>query len=73
VQDVSPDERDELLDRLFDGDNDSLVDDDVEPPAATDDPALAALVAQAEKLAGRRRRSQARSPCSDHVGELLER
>jgi Helicase conserved C-terminal domain/SNF2-related domain len=67
---LSPDERGELLDRLFDGDADSLVEDDVEPPAATDDPALAALVAQAEKLAG-----QAGDPklkvVSDHVVELL--
>jgi superfamily II DNA or RNA helicase len=67
---LSPDERSELIDRLFDGDTDSLVEDDVEPPAATDDPALAALVAQAEKLAG-----QAGDPklkvVSDHVAELL--
>ena len=69
-EELSPDERGELLDRLFDGDADSLVEDDVEPPAATDDPALAALVAQAEKLAG-----QAGDPklkvVSDHVAELL--
>lgn len=69
-EELSPDERGELLDRLFDGDADSLVEDDVEPPVATDDPALAALVAQAEKLAG-----QAGDPklkvVSDHVVELL--
>ena len=67
---LSADERGELFDRLFDGDADSLVEDDVEPPAATDDPALAALVAQAEKLAG-----QAGDPklkvVTDHVVELL--
>lgn len=69
-EELSPDQRGELLDRLFDGDADSLVEDDVEPPAATDDPALAALVAQAEKLAG-----QAGDPklkvVSDHVVDLL--
>ena len=69
-EEMSPDERGELLDRLFDGDADNLVEDDVEPPAATDDPALAALVAQAEKLAG-----QAGDPklkvVSDHVVDLL--
>ncbi|AKQ68204.1 Superfamily II DNA/RNA helicase, SNF2 family [Myxococcus hansupus] len=69
-EELSPDERGELLDRLFDGDADSLVEDDVEPPAATDDPALTALAAQAEKLAG-----QAGDPklkvVSDHVVELL--
>jgi superfamily II DNA or RNA helicase len=51
-EDLDADDRAEILDRLFDGDADSLTDDDVEPPAATDDPALADLVAQAEKLAG---------------------
>jgi superfamily II DNA or RNA helicase len=69
-EELSPDQRGELLDRLFDGDADSLVEDDVEPPAATDDAALAALVAQAEKLA-----SQAGDPklkvVSDHVVDLL--
>ncbi len=69
-EELSPEERGELLDRLFDGDVDSLIEDDVEPPAATEDPALAALVAKAEKLAG-----QAGDPklkvVSDHVVELL--
>jgi hypothetical protein len=69
-EDLSPEERDELLDRLFDGDADSLVEDDVEPPAATDDPALAALVAQAEKLAGRSGDPKLKT-VSDHVIELL--
>lgn len=67
---LSTEERGELLDRLFDGDADSLIEDDVEPPAATEDPALAALVSKAEKLAG-----QAGDPklkvVSDHVVELL--
>jgi hypothetical protein len=67
---LSSEERAELLDRLFDGDADSLIEDDVEPPAATEDPALAALVAKAEKLAG-----QAGDPklkvVSDHVAELV--
>jgi superfamily II DNA or RNA helicase len=63
-------DRDEILDRLFDGDADRLIDDDVEPPAASDDPALAALVARAEQLAG-----QGGDPklkvLGDHVAELL--
>lgn len=67
---LSSDARGELLDRLFDGDADSLIEDDVEPPAATEDPALAALVASAEKLT-----RQAGDPklkvVSDHVVELL--
>lgn len=67
---LSSEERGEILDRLFDGDADSLIEDDVEPPAATQEPALAALVAQAEKLAG-----QAGDPklkvVTDHVAELL--
>jgi superfamily II DNA or RNA helicase len=46
------DEREALLDRLFDGASDALPDDDVEPPVGTDDPALAELIAQAERLTG---------------------
>lgn len=67
---LSGDERIDLVDRLFDGDADSLVDDDVEPPAASDDPALTALIAQAEKLSG-----QAGDPklkvVTEHVADLL--
>lgn len=69
-EELSPDQRGELLDRLFDGDADSLVEDDVEPPAATDDPALAGLVAQAEKLA-REAGDPKLKVVSDHVVELL--
>ena len=52
--DDGEDEREALLDRLFDGTSDALSDDDVEPPAGTDDPALAALISQAEQLAGQK-------------------
>ncbi|WP_312892351.1 MULTISPECIES: helicase-related protein [Paraburkholderia] len=69
-EELGPDERTQILDRLFDGDADGLVDDDVEPPVATGDSALAALVTQAERLAG-----QAGDPklkvVSDHVADLL--
>ncbi|MBI5500476.1 MAG: DEAD/DEAH box helicase [Deltaproteobacteria bacterium] len=47
-------EREELLDRLFDGTSDALSPDDVEPPAGTEDPALGALISQAEELAGQK-------------------
>lgn len=67
---LDAEDRGEILDRLFDGDADNLIDDDLEPPAATDDPALAALVTQAEALAG-----QGGDPklkvLSDHVADLL--
>lgn len=63
-------DRDEILDRLFDGDSDRLIDDDVEPPAASEDPALAALVAQAERLAGQGGDPKLKVLC-DHVAELL--
>lgn len=43
---------DTLEGRVFDGAVDALVDDDVEPPAGTDAPALKDLIAQAERLAG---------------------
>ena len=63
-------DEEELEDRVFDGASDALPDDDVEPPAATDDAALAALIEQSEALAG-----QAGDPklrlLTDHVGELL--
>jgi hypothetical protein len=59
-----------LEDRVFDGGADSLPDDDVEPPAGTEDPALLQLIEKAEKLAG-----QSGDPklklLSDHLGQLL--
>ncbi len=57
-------------DDVFDGAADALPDDDVEPPAGSDDEALAALIAQAEELAG-----QAGDPklklLTDHVTRLV--
>lgn len=47
-----PEEREALLDRLFDGSSDALPDDDLEPAVGTDDPALGALIERAERLAG---------------------
>ena len=56
--------------RVFDGAADALPVDDVEPAVATDDPALAALIEEAERLTG-----QADDPklklLTDHVGQLL--
>lgn len=61
---------DDVEARVFDGAADALPDDDVEPPAASDDKALATLIAQAEELAG-----QAGDPklklLTDHVTELV--
>lgn len=63
-------EEDALEDRLFDGRDDALPDDDVEPPAATDDPALEELIRRAERLVG-----QSGDPklklLTDHLGQLL--
>jgi superfamily II DNA or RNA helicase len=60
-----------LEERLFDGSADALPDDDVEPPAAIDDPSLARLIAQAEHLAG-----QSGDPklklLIDHIGQLTD-
>ena len=65
------DDREALLDRVFDGSEDSLPDDDLEPPAGSDDPKLTALIASAEKLAG-----QSGDPkmkvLTDHVAELIK-
>ena len=63
-------ERDALLDRLFDGASDAMPDDDVEPPVGTGDPSLTALIEQAERLAG-----QAGDPklklLTEHLEKLL--
>lgn len=62
---------DDVQARVFDGAADALPDDDVEPPTATDAKALAALIMQAEELAG-----QAGDPklklLTDHVAELVK-
>lgn len=61
----------DVEDRVFDGAADALPDDDVEPPAATDNKTLAALITQAEELAG-----QAGDPklklLTDHIAELVK-
>lgn len=61
---------DGLESRVFDGSADALPDDDVEPPAGTDDPALKELITQAERLAG-----QSGDPklkiLADHLNELI--
>ena len=62
---------DDVEARVFDGAADALLDDDVEPPAASDDKALTMLIAQAEELAG-----QADDPklklLTGHVAELVK-
>lgn len=62
---------DDIEARVFDGAADALPDDDVEPPAASEEKALAALIMQAEELAG-----QAGDPklkiLTDHVTELVK-
>lgn len=62
---------DDIEARVFDGAADALSDDDVEPPAASEDKALTGLIAQAEELAG-----QAGDPklkiLTDHVAELVK-
>ncbi len=61
---------DGLESRVFDGAADALPDDDVEPPAGTDDPALNDLIEQAERLAG-----QSGDPklkvLTEHLSELI--
>lgn len=51
---MTGEEEDELRERVFDGTEDSLPQDDGELPAQTDDPELANLVAQAERLLGQK-------------------
>ena len=70
-EDLDDEAREELLDRIFDGEVDALVADDVEAPAGGDSPALARLIDQAEKLAGRSGDPKLRT-ASEHVAELVE-
>jgi superfamily II DNA or RNA helicase len=70
--DIEANEDDETLeDRLFDGGADFLPEDDVEPPAATDDPALKKLIAQAERLAGHKGDPKLKL-LSDHLTTLVK-
>ena len=70
-EDLGAEAREDLLDRIFDGDVDALVADDVEPPAGGDNPALARLIEQAEKLAGQSGDPKLKA-ASEHVAELVE-
>ena len=70
-EDPGAEVREDLLDRIFDGDADALVADDVEPPAGGDGPALARLIGQAERLAGQSGDPKLRT-ASEHVAELVE-
>lgn len=67
----SPEEEEALEDHLFDGGADALLEDDIEPPAASDDPALKKLIKQAESLSG-----QSGDPklklLTGHLGELVK-
>jgi ERCC4-related helicase len=49
---VTDADEDVLRDRVFDGSDDAMVDDDAELPADNADPALADLIAQAQRLTG---------------------
>jgi len=51
---LTGEEEDELRERVFDGTEENLPQDDGELPAQTDDPALANLVIQAESLLGQK-------------------
>ena len=70
-EELGAEAREDLLDRIFDGDADALVEDDVEPPIGSDDPALAGLIAQAERMAGRSGDPKLKA-ASDHVAELVK-
>ncbi|MBI3726267.1 DEAD/DEAH box helicase [bacterium] len=59
-----------ILDRVFDGSADVLPDDDIEPPAGTDDPALADLIGQAEQLTGQTGDPKLKL-LADHLKELI--
>lgn len=60
----------ELSERVFDGDVDTLAEDDVEPVVGGDDQKLAALVAQAKSLLGQSGDPKLRV-VTEHVKELI--
>jgi len=62
---------DDIEARVFDGASDALPDDDVEPPAASEDKALTALIAQAEELAGQDGDPKLKL-LTDHLSELVK-
>ncbi|MBI3074428.1 MAG: DEAD/DEAH box helicase [Deltaproteobacteria bacterium] len=61
----------EISARVFDGESDALSEDDVEPPAGSDDPGLGGLIAQAEQLAGQSGDPKLKAVI-DHLRELVE-
>ena len=69
-EDLGDAAREDLLDRIFDGDADALVADDVELPAGGDSPALTRLIGQAERLAGQGSDPKLRA-ASEHVAALV--
>lgn len=60
-----------LQERVLDGAADILPDDDVEPPAATDDPELKKLIAMSEALSGQEGDPKLKV-LSEHLKQLLE-
>ena len=70
-EDLDDEAREDLLSRVFDGEADALITDDVEPPAGGDGPELARLVEQAERLAGRNGDPKLRAAEAE-VTELVE-
>ena len=70
-EDLGDETREDLLDRIFDGDVDALVADDIEPPVGGDGPTLARLIGQAARLAGRTGDPKLRA-AAKHVAELVD-
>ena len=69
-EELDPEAREDLLDRIFDADTEASIDDDVVSPVGGDDRVLRALIAEAQKLAGQRGDPKLKI-ASDHVAELL--
>ena len=67
-EDLGDETREDLLDRIFDGDVDALVADDVEPPVGGDSPALARLITAGGEPRGSERRSQAQDRLGTRCG-----
>src|SRR5262249_54422581 len=68
-EEIDSETREDMLDRIFDGDVDGLIEYDMVPPASSDDPALTALIEQAERLPGQTGDPKFRA-VSEHIEEL---
>lgn len=67
----SQEDEESIEDHIFDGGSDALIEDDLEPPVANDDPRLKRLIKQAESLTGKADDPKLKL-LIDHLAELIK-